>query len=517
MGEGDNVNKFAPFPSELDWRVACWAVQEGIGHKLFDRLLAIPGVINQLGLSYHNICGLHQILWFKCDPDDKHFLHHCSPLEAIETLLGNPTYSKDVVYRPKCIFTDATKKTRIYHEMWTRNWWYGIQKCLPKGAALAPFSGGKVAYPVYLTLGNIPRAIHHRPSQHACMLITFLSVGKEIGCNLTKKTKILLLVLEPLIQAGKEGMEVVGGDGKCLVTCAKYGTCPKCQATKQQLGDQQMVERHTQRSMTATISNACQQATSASQFQQLCKEDLVSGGVHPPFWEGFPFCNIHMAVTSDVLHQLYQGVVKHLVSCVCHFTKGWSKLSQISGKERKDMARILLGCLVGKVPTQVITAFRALLDFVYIAQCLTQKDTSLQYMEDALDLFHQHKAILTGPDLDIHKHLNIPKFHLMLHYMEDEVPQMTQWLSRQEKPSLIITSQTITSIQNNHACPFLSYHLKLYLNSLMPPGETIPRAQIAHATLPFDRLDVWHSCKFALDILGNDVDGWEGADAVKES
>ena len=36
--------EFAPFASELDWRVARWAVQEGIGHKSLDRLLSIPGV-----------------------------------------------------------------------------------------------------------------------------------------------------------------------------------------------------------------------------------------------------------------------------------------------------------------------------------------------------------------------------------------------------------------------------------------------------------------------------------------
>jgi hypothetical protein len=36
--------EFAPFPSELDWRVARWAIQEGIGHKSLDQLLAIPGV-----------------------------------------------------------------------------------------------------------------------------------------------------------------------------------------------------------------------------------------------------------------------------------------------------------------------------------------------------------------------------------------------------------------------------------------------------------------------------------------
>lgn len=36
--------KYYPFATELDWQVASWAVQEGIGHGSFDRLLAIPGV-----------------------------------------------------------------------------------------------------------------------------------------------------------------------------------------------------------------------------------------------------------------------------------------------------------------------------------------------------------------------------------------------------------------------------------------------------------------------------------------
>ncbi|KAG2035181.1 hypothetical protein BDR03DRAFT_868625, partial [Suillus americanus] len=75
--------------------------------------------------------------------------------------------------------------------------------------------------------------------------------------------------------------------------------------------------------------------------------------------------NVHLSITPDILHQLYQGVVKHLIHwcsslmseqelddrirclppCfgVHHFKKGWSELSQVSGKERKDMARIFWG------------------------------------------------------------------------------------------------------------------------------------------------------------------------------
>ena len=76
-----------------------------------------------------------------------------------------------------------------------------------------------------------------------------------------------------------------------------------------------------------------------------------------------------------------------------HFKGGWSRLSQILGKEQKDMARILLGCLVGKMPDEVLICYRALLDFIYIAQYPTHDDDSLRYLEDALDLFHGHKHI----------------------------------------------------------------------------------------------------------------------------
>ncbi|EGO04401.1 hypothetical protein SERLA73DRAFT_38076, partial [Serpula lacrymans var. lacrymans S7.3] len=121
---------------------------------------------------------------------------------------------------------------------------------------LTQFSGNKSAYPVYLTLGNIPSSIRRKPSQHTCVLIGYLSVNKLVKKGLTTKEKTarvqrlfhasVRMILEPLIEAGRKGMEVTGGDGavrkihailacyvanypeQCLVTCSKYGTCPKC-------------------------------------------------------------------------------------------------------------------------------------------------------------------------------------------------------------------------------------------------------------------------------------------------
>jgi hypothetical protein len=327
-----------------------------------------------------------------------------------------------------------------------------------------------MAYPVYLTLGNIPRVIRHKPNQNACILIGYLSVSKDVGVNLTKKQQLsriqqlfhdsMRIILEPLIKAGCEGVEITGGDGQvrrvhpilaayiadypeqCLVTCAKYGTCPRCKVKEDELQDRHSQMARKQKETIKAIRSAKASAISITHYQELCREKLISGAVTRPFWEGFLYCDIHLSMTPDILHQLYHGIIKYLTlwctslmdtqeldrrirslpPCfgVRHFQSGWSKLSQIAGKECKDMARILLGLLVGQVPSQILTCYWALLDFIYLAQYPTHDDSSLQWMEDSLDLFHKNKSIFLSPPtgLGIRQHLNIPKIHSLVHYAE---------------------------------------------------------------------------------------------------
>jgi hypothetical protein len=340
-------------------------------------------------------------------------------------------------------------------------------------------------------------------------------VEKILASGLTKQDKSsrvqrlfhdsLKVILEPLKLAGKDGMEVVGGDGcirkvypilacyvadypeQCLVSCTKYGTCFKCKRPSDELALRTPGENRTQQWTLRVLRQAAASSKTLNQFHGKCQVLDVSGAVEHPFWEDLPYCDIHLAITPDVLHQLYQGVFKHMVSwcsdlmhpteldarlrclppCfgVRNFQNGWSALSQISGKERKDMARVLLGCLVGKVPKKVLIVYRALLDFIYIAQYSSHDDVTLQYLEDALDAFHKHKNLLIR--LGVRDHLDIPKIHSLLHYVEsihlfgttdnyntegferlhvdmakegwrasnkrEERPQMVRWLSRREK------------------------------------------------------------------------------------
>ena len=400
---------------------------------------------------------------------------------------------------------------------------------LPSGSTLAPiiiatdktqltqFSGNKKAYPVYLTLGNLPKSIRRKPSKRACILIAYLSVDKIKQDKLTNQEhrsrnqrlfhESMRLILEPLRDAGRNGVDMCSGDGavrkvhpvlacyvadypeQCLVTCAKYGTCPKCQVHEDALQDMKpLSDPRSQHWTTSIIHDAMSTSSTPSQFYKTCMNLGVSGSLHRPFWQDFPFTDVNKSMTPDVLHQLHQGVLKHLISwCqramsqteldrrirslppsygVRHFKNGISALSQISGSERKNMAKILLGCLRGALPKKGLLAVKSILDFIYLAQYSTHDNTTLQYMEDALSIWEENQGFFVE-DTGIRNNLNIPKFHSLLHYIEsirlfgttdnynsemferlhidfakqgwrasnkrDEFPQMISWLSCQEK------------------------------------------------------------------------------------
>ncbi|KZT56214.1 hypothetical protein CALCODRAFT_419400, partial [Calocera cornea HHB12733] len=152
--------------------------------------------------------------------------------------------------------------------MWTGNWWWRIQKEVPEGATVIPLifgtdktlltqmSGDRYGYPIYLSIGNIPKALRRAPSQRAMLLVGYLPTNKldhlglkEDDARAARQRMIhqcLTHLLEPAITPGKKGTAMVSGDGcvrmcypilgawmadypeQCLLTCTRSLRCPIC-------------------------------------------------------------------------------------------------------------------------------------------------------------------------------------------------------------------------------------------------------------------------------------------------
>jgi hypothetical protein len=260
------------------------------------------------------------------------------------------------------------------------------------------------------------------------------------------------IILEPLVKAGTDGIDMGCADGflrntfpilsayiadypeQCLVACCQENACPICLVKPKERGQP---IHSVLRDPETTIH------TLAQQSQGLAPSEFKDHNMRPinPFWKDLPHCNIFSCMTPDMLHQLHKGVFKDHVSkwaiqsatggpaeidarfqvmsrhpTLRHFKKGISMTTQWTGNEHKNMGKVFLGTLIGAVDDEVLKTVRGVLDFIGYAHFETHCDESLAEMDRAWVAFHEAKGIFK--DLEIRKHFNISKIHNIKHYID---------------------------------------------------------------------------------------------------
>ena len=334
--------------------------------------------------------------------------------------------------------------------------WKNILEARKPGATIVPviissdrtqvtLFGSKTAYPVYLTIRNIPKDIRRKPSQLSQILLAYLPTTKlqHIASHASRRRMLLNLfhsslcrVLEPLELLGLEGMPMKDGNGtfrrthpilalfvadypeQVLVTCIKSGSCPKCPVERDKLGDYSVVlGRRDFDSVKAALRKV---DGSPHDYEAAC----ALAGIKPvyrPFWSRLPYVDIFQSISPDILHQLHQGVFKHLLKWLVAvyspaelnaryqrlipnhyvriFSNGITGLSRVTGKEHDQISRVILGVIIdmhlcnGLNASRLIRAVRNLLDFLYLAKLPLQTTQTLHRLYNALHNFHENKSI----------------------------------------------------------------------------------------------------------------------------
>ncbi|KAJ3542161.1 hypothetical protein NM688_g6000 [Phlebia brevispora] len=496
---GPPNNIYAPFHSELDWKVTHWAKLRGPGSTAVSELLQISGVQEKLGLSYKNARELNKLVdvlpttrpKFMREEivvaDEAFEVYMRDVVECLKALFGDAEFARYLVFLPERHYADADQTVQLYYDMHTGKWWWAIQKAVEAktpGATIMPIIissdktqvtlfCNKTAYPVYLTIGNLPKDIRGRPSQRGQILIAYLPTSKldHITNKAARRRTLANLfhacmerVLEPLKNLGNTGIPMTSGDGvtrrvhpifaaytgdypeQLLVTGVKTGLCAVCAVPHDELGDLDATYPRRNIHDIRTILSMADGPGPPADYANACRAQGMKPIYHP-FWMNLPYANIFLSITPDILYQILQGFVKHLVAWIkkaCNaaeidarcrrlppnhnvrlFLKGITPLSRLTGQEHADICRILLGIVIdlplpNSIPSApLVRAVRAMLDFVYLAQYPVHSDDSLQALDDALRRFHENKHIFV--DMGVCQDFNIPKLHYCSKHWRQQV------------------------------------------------------------------------------------------------
>ncbi|KAJ7204055.1 hypothetical protein GGX14DRAFT_398364 [Mycena pura] len=485
---GDSANFWSPFTSKLDWEVSQWAKLQGPGSTAFTDLLKIDGVTERLGLSFKNSRELNHIIDTKL-PGRPRFkrkeiivggeaydVYFRDILECVKALYGDPEFAVHLKVAPERHYADEDQTVRLYHDMHTGKWWWATQIYVKrelekskKGATIIPIIissdktlltlfRNRTAYPV-ISVENLlvkPKFFWRKYLPTSKLEhITVKASRRRILANLFHAC--MSKIVEPLKVPGVHGMVVVSGDGvarrghpilaayvgdypeQLLVTCVKNMECPQCETLAKELGNAPVDgEPDKFRDLEAILDVLATFDDSPAEFGRKCKAAGIKPIVHP-FWEGL---DIFKSITPDVLHQLYQGVMKHLKAWIIEtfgsaeidarcrrlppnhnirtFMNGISHLSRVTGQEHDQICRFLLGIAID-IPLpdnldsgRLIRSIRGLLDFLYLSQYPVHSVETLSQQDDALKRFHDNKDIFI--DLGIRSNFNLPKLHSLRHY-----------------------------------------------------------------------------------------------------
>lgn len=356
------------------------------------------------------------------------------------------------------------------------------QAKLPIGATLIPIiigsdkthltelAGNKHAWPLYLTIGNIKSRTRNRPSNYAWVPIAYIPTPHFSDPKKTRTTlqarlyhQCLRIVFNPLRCLGSGSIPMADPHGNIrdcylrigihqadlpeqnLISLTSQNLCPNFITTREELGDGKPKEYRTSQWINQKIAELVLVGANDVKAYQDVARSVGLNGVDQPYWDGLPGYRPEFCCAPDILHGLLRFWRDHVLKWIIRlvgqdeldrrlavlqpitgirsFQTGVHHLSQWTGKEDRELLRVILPSIVGcpKISPEVMRCLRAFHDFLYLAQFRMHSTITLREMSEALSTFHRLKRIFLkngarrgkkGPI----QHFNIPKLAPMRFY-----------------------------------------------------------------------------------------------------
>ncbi|KAJ3791360.1 hypothetical protein GGU11DRAFT_665971, partial [Lentinula aff. detonsa] len=189
------IDAWAPFCSQTEWEITRWAKLRGPSSTALTELLSVT-VINQifqvcknLNLSYRNADQLNAIIDMQLPSMCPKFqrqevvvqgqayeMYFRDILECLKSLYGDAGFIEYLKFAPERHYENVQCEDQLFHDMYTGGWWWSTQVHIPldkhagPGCTIIPILlssdktqvtlfCNKTVYPVYMTIGNIPKEL----------------------------------------------------------------------------------------------------------------------------------------------------------------------------------------------------------------------------------------------------------------------------------------------------------------------------------------------------------------------
>jgi len=336
---------------------------------------------------------------------------------------------------------------------------------------LTTTSGGLEMHPVYLTIANISGEVRAKLSSHAWLCVAYIPIPKFQSTIPTEVQSVLSariwhycidVCMESLKKAAYHGAMAADAAGnvrriftplvswvadnpeQLLIAAVARKSSPISTASLPEFGD---AYPHPPRSGSSTLATLAKISETIDPWEVMnfLAEAKSQGlnGIDKPFWRDWHLADPAKFLTPEVLHACHKFFFDHplnwckkLLGAVelderfkalhkrtgyRHFGEGVTSLKQISGRDHRNIQRTIVAIIAGVTPPSFVSAIRALVDFIYQVQAPTFTNTSIRGFVEALQEFHDMKAVILETGARSGKrgpmtHFNIPKLELLQHY-----------------------------------------------------------------------------------------------------